>query len=79
MDGTATGSLGISAVMTTVVWCSFPVLVVGCLAVGYAQMRPKKGSAPFNREAAAVLHQRLASGKIDDQEYVRRRYELQGR
>ena len=78
MDGTNSGGLGISAVMTIVVWCSFLLLVTGCLAAGFAQMRLKQGPAKFDREAA-ILRRRLAAGKIDDQEYVRRRFELQSR
>jgi uncharacterized membrane protein len=79
MDGTNTGSLGISAGMTIVVWCSFLLLVTGCLAVGFAQMRLKQGTAKFDTQTAALLRRRLASGKIDDQEYVRQRFELQSR
>jgi uncharacterized membrane protein len=68
-----------SAVMTIVVWSSFFVLVVGCLAVGFAQMRPSHGPAILEKEAVALLRRRLASGKIDDEEYVRRLFDLQGR
>jgi len=79
MDGTQTGSPGISAVMTIVVLSSFLLLVVGCLGVGYAQKRPSQAPATVTREAVALLRRRLASGKIDDDEYVRRRFELQSR
>ena len=79
MDGTHTGSPGMSAVMTIVVWSGFFILVVGCLAVGRAQMRREQRPATPERGAVELLRQRLASGKIDDEEYVRRRYELQSR
>ena len=45
MDGTHTGSLGMAAVMTIVVWSGFLLLVVGCLGVGYAQKRLDQGPA----------------------------------
>ena len=79
MDGTHIGSPGMSAVMTIVVWSGFFLLVVGCLAVGCAQLRVSQGPAIVDKRAVELLRQRLASGKIDDEEYVRRRYELQSR
>jgi uncharacterized membrane protein len=79
MDGTNTSSLGISTVMTIVVWSSFALLVVGCLLVGRSQMHVRQGPATGEKEAVERLRRRLASGKIDDEEYVRRRFELQSR
>jgi uncharacterized membrane protein len=79
MDGTQTGSPGMSAVMTLVVWSGFLLLVVGCLGVGYAQKRLSQGPTTFTSEPVELLRRRLASGKIDDEEYVRRRFELQSR
>jgi uncharacterized membrane protein len=79
MDGTHVGSLGMPAVMTIVIWSGFILLVVGCLAVGCTQMRRKQRPATVERGAVELLRRRLASGKIDDDEYVRRRYELQSR
>ena len=79
MDGTHIGSLGMPAVMTIVVWSGFILLVVGCLAVGCAQLRLRQGPALVDERAVELLRRRLASGKIDDEEYVRRRFELQSR
>ena len=79
MDGTQTGSLGMSAVMTIVVWSGFLLLVVGCLGVGYAQKRLGQGPTTLTAEPVDVLRRRLASGKSDDEEYVRRRFELRSR
>ena len=79
MDGTQTGSLGMSAVMTIVVWSGFLLLVVGCLGVGYAHKRLGQGPTISTRDPAELLRRRRASGKIDDEEYVRRRFELQSR
>jgi uncharacterized membrane protein len=79
MDGTHIGNLGMPPVMTVVVWSGFLLLVAGCLAVGYAQLRRNRVYLTIDRDAIELLRRRLASGKIDDEEYVRRRFELQSR
>jgi uncharacterized membrane protein len=81
MDGTGGGGDAFVAALLAVLWLVSVALAFGAGVVVHRRLAPPVGhrTAGPGDAAAEILGRRLASGEIDDEEYLRLRSALESR